>query len=121
MFYSPLYGTIHSTDTTARADASEARANAREARLDVQLMEQDISRLLMITEALWTFLKKAHGYSDEDLAKTIKEIDLRDGIQDGRSTKSTPVTCAGCGRINSGRRTMCIYCGKPMPLNPFGR
>ena|SRR6185369_11957246 len=120
MFYPSSIGT-RTINASVQSDAREANANARQASLDVQLMEQDISRLLMITEALWTLLKKEHHYTDDDLAKVVTEIDLRDGIRDGRSTKSKPIPCPSCSKINSSKRAVCIYCGKSLPLDPFGR
>ena len=103
----------------AQADATNARAEAREAKTETELMRHDVDRLLMITEALWTFLKKEHGYSDEDLANAVKEIDLRDGRLDGRAEQPQASPCPNCGRINSARRSLCIYCGQPLPVTLF--
>ena len=103
----------------AQADASNARAEAREAKTETELLRHDVDRLLMITEALWTFLKKEHGYSDEELANAVKEIDLRDGLLDGRAEQARPSPCPSCGRINSARRSLCIYCGQPLPVTLF--
>ena len=98
-------------------EAGQARADAKEAQTGVKLMQHDIDRLLMLTEALWLFIKTQHNYTDEDLVKVITEIEMRDG----QSPKHQPVTCPACGRINSGKRPICIYCGKPIPMNPFAR
>ena len=103
----------------AQADATNARSEAREAKSETELMRHDVDRLLMITEALWTFLKKEHGYSDEDLANAVKEIDLRDGQLDGRAEQPQASPCPNCGRINSARRSLCIYCGQPLPVTLF--
>lgn len=121
MFYPSLLSSGGLTNLGASLEAGQARADAKEAQTSVQLMQHDIDRLLMITEALWLFVKEQHNYSDEDLVKVINEIDLRDGLLDGRSAKSAPVTCPACGRINSGKRAACIYCGKPIPMDPFAR
>ena len=77
----------------------------------------------MITEALWTFLKKEHGYSDNDLTKVITEIDLRDGKLDGKAaaTGQATVTCPSCGKINTNKRPACIYCGARLSVPPFVR
>jgi hypothetical protein len=105
----------------AQTDADSAAAEARAAQTETELMRADIDRLLMITEALWTFLKKEHGYTDEDLAGAITQIDMRDGLIDGKGIKSAPQACPDCGRMNSALRALCIYCGKAIPLNPFAR
>lgn len=98
-------------------EAGQARADAKEAQTSVELMQHDIDRLLMITEALWLFVKQQHNFSDEDLVKVITEIELRDS----QSPKHVPITCPSCGRVNSGKRGYCIYCGKPTPMDPFAR
>ena len=103
----------------AQADATNARAEAREAKTETELLRHDVDRLLMITEALWTFLKKEHGYSDEELANAVKEIDLRDGRLDCRAEQPQASPCPNCGRINSARRSLCIYCGQPLPVTSY--
>jgi hypothetical protein len=122
MFYPSLSGgwSAYGAASDAAASASSAATDAREAKAATESMQHDIDRLLMITEALWGFLKQQHGYSDEDLVQAIKEIDMRDGMLDGRA-KRGPVTCPACGRANSGKRPMCIYCGKAVPASPFAR
>jgi hypothetical protein len=122
MFHSSFSGLgAYDAIKQVETDADTAAADARAAQTETELMRTDIDRLLMITEALWTFLKKEHGYSDEELANAITQIDMRDGVLDGKGGKSAPQACPNCGRINSPRRAMCIYCGKPIPMNPFAR
>jgi hypothetical protein len=122
MFYPMLSGRPdYSASIQNNADAAAARADAREAKTETELMRADIERLLMITEALWTFLKKEHGYSDEELAEAITQIDLRDGVLDGKVAKTLPPPCPNCGRINGKGRPVCMYCGKPIPISPFAR
>jgi len=101
--------------------ANAARAEAREAKTETDLARADIERLLMITEAHWTFLKREHGYSDDELVKAITEIDLRDGVLDGKVAKTLPPPCPSCGRISGRNRPVCLYCGQPIPLSPFAR
>ena len=122
MFYS--YGPVYSQAAAAQAqtDANDAQAIAREAKTEIEYLRQDIDRLLMITEALWTLLKKEHGYADDVLSGLVREIDLRDGRLDGKSaTVAPPASCPACGKINSSRRSVCIYCGQPLPVQLFAR
>ena len=79
-----------------------------------------MDRLLLITEALWTLLKREHGYADEELANAVKAIDLRDGQLDGRPPQPPAAPCPHCGRTNSARRVRCIYCGEALPVTLFG-
>jgi hypothetical protein len=101
--------------------ASEAREKAQDATTQVAFMKQDIERLLMITEALWMLLQRAHGYSEEDLKNLINEIDLRDGYLDGRVTKKETVECPSCHRVVTVRQMKCIYCGQVLQHDPFER
>ena len=117
MFYPSLYTGGGLSNLSNALEAVNARAEAREARTGVELMQHDIERLLMITEALWLFVKTQHNYTDEDLVKVIMEIEMRDS----QLPKHQPVTCPACGRANSGKRDLCIYCGKPIPVDPFAR
>ena len=123
MFYPGLSSGLGAYNAAKNAadTANSAAADARQAQTSTELMRHDIDRLLMVTEALWLFIKTQHNYTDEDLGKVINEIDMRDGVLDGKSARSAPVTCPACGRANSGKRPLCIYCGKPVPMDPFAR
>ena len=85
------------SETGARHAGEAARAEAREARAEVSLLRLEVERLLMITEALWGILKEKHGYQDEELARRINDIDLRDGALDGRvAAEGEPPLCPTC-------------------------
>ena len=103
--------------TTAQA----AQSTAREAKTNVDNLSHDIDRLLMITEALWTLMKKEHGYADEVLTKLIEEIDSRKVIVNGMVVKDPPRACPKCGKPNPAKRLFCLYCGKPILTHPFAR
>jgi hypothetical protein len=116
MFYSSLSGMgLASTKGQAAYDVDEARADATEAKSEADVLKHDIDRLMMITEALWAFIKKEHRYSDEDLAKTIGAIDLRHS----GAEKEAQEKCPSCGRMVSAHRRLCIYCGKVIPQSLF--
>ena len=106
-----------------RADmaAEHASATASEARSNVEMMQMDVERLLMITEALWTMLRDEHGYTDEQLIQKVQENDMRDGRLDGKVAKQPPSECPQCGRAISARRPMCVFCGAASTDDPFKR
>jgi hypothetical protein len=107
--------------TTAYLTATEAREQAQDAATQVRFMKQDIERLLMITEALWMLLQRAHGYTEEELKNLINEIDLRDGCLDGRVARKATVECPSCHRVVTARQVKCIYCGQVLQPDPFAR
>ncbi len=100
---------------------STAEGVARRAEADVELLKQDVERLLMITEVLWTILKEKHGYDDNELIRRVTEIDLRDGRLDGRVAAEPPPECPYCHHVMTKHRPVCMYCGKPVAVNPFER
>jgi ribosomal protein S27AE len=101
--------------------ASHASRKASLAQAEVDLMRNDIERLLMITEALWGILKEKHGYSDEELFRRVTEIDMQDGRLDGRVAPSPPRKCPKCGRVMAKHRPACLFCGAPSFTDPFER
>jgi hypothetical protein len=84
-------------------------ANARAYGADKQAdrNEEDIDRLLMLTEALWRIVKQKHGLGDHDLEHLVEAIDLEDGVLDGKAKK----TGANC----------CDKCQKPVTRNRMSR
>ena len=123
--FSPLFLGWAASDMAARnaaeTTAENAQREARSARTRLELLQCDVERLLMITEALWTFLKQQHGYQDEDLAKLVAEIDLREGKLDGRVAPSEPRICPNCGHALGKTRPFCYYCGERVQVAPFAR
>jgi hypothetical protein len=120
MFYPLMVGSGLPTGFISM-EATEAKSTAREAQTQVELLAHDIDRLLLLSEAMWTLMKKEHGYSDDTLIKLIEEIDQKKTIVDGLAIKNPPQLCPSCHRPNSAKRMFCIYCGQRIPGNPFAR
>ncbi len=111
----------------AASDASRATAHARAAireaesvsqRLDA--VERDNQRLVLTVIALSELLRDRFGVTEEELRARIEEIDLRDGVADGKLA-SPRWDCPACQRRNQPIRLACLYCGKskPSPEFPF--
>jgi ribosomal protein S27AE len=60
--------------------------------------------------AMWSLIVEKTSFKDEDLFAKIREIDLADGVEDGKITK-TCQKCPACGRTMSERHKKCLYCG----------
>ena len=121
MFYRVNLSGAPGTDFNIQAGAAASDAQARSVRTDVEFLRADVERLLMITEALWGILKEKHGYTDDDLANRVMEIDRRDGAVDGRVARSPPGACPRCNRTLERKRAFCLYCGQAIALDPFER
>ena len=89
-----------------------AQSSAAEAKRKAESLEADVDRLMMITEALWGILKEQLNYTDEELIRRVQEIDMRDGVLDGKNnSKEAPKKCTNCGRTVMKKRPQCLYCG----------
>ena len=88
-------------------------------RADIKELRQTVDRLSLITRALWEIVAKSQGLSDDDLVNKVNEIDLRDGVLDGKIRE--PVRkCSSCGKVLQQGYIKCIYCGaKSEGTNPF--
>jgi ribosomal protein S27AE len=104
----------------AQQAAEKASGVAAEVRRQHAAIRLDVEKLFMITEALWGLLKEQHGYEDEQLARMIEGIDLRDGKLDGRVARQNP-DCPQCGRTLLGTHPVCLYCGTAVDRGPFDR
>ncbi|MCK5000675.1 MAG: hypothetical protein KAS23_14125, partial [Anaerohalosphaera sp.] len=77
-----------------------------------------LAKTLMICEALWEILRDEHGYKLDDLHSKLYEIDMRDGVLDGKN-KRKPTNCPNCNRTVSPRHPACIYCGQVIDNSVF--
>ncbi len=111
----------YESSNLANLTANEAKSDAREAKTEIASLQFEVERLLMITEALWTILQERLGVDESDLIRRIAEIDLQDGRLDGKVGASPPGNCPHCQRKLARKRPCCIYCGKPVRVDPFER
>lgn len=88
-------------------------------RRKVKDVEQKMHRLEIVNQALWELARGALGITDAQLEEKIKEIDLRDGIEDGQITE-VPLRCPACGRVSSSRYWKCLYCGMEFEKQVIG-
>lgn len=84
-------------------------------------LRQEIERLLILNEAMWTLLQKKLGLEDADLIREMVQIDMRDGKLDGKVAATGPEACPACGRTLFKHRPRCLYCGELVPPKPFQR
>ncbi len=106
--------------TGARVKSSaraESKANA--AALAVNDLEAHVMRLALLNQALWELLREKLQLTDADLERVAVEIDLRDGLQDGKIS-STPVKCPSCGRTVNSKHSRCMYCCQEFEKSAFG-
>lgn len=83
------------------------------AKLAAVLEEVDtrLSRQLLLLGALCELLQEAGLVNPAQLLNRMEAIDRRDGRADGRLGQSASCRCRSCGRVSSGPRQRCLYCG----------
>ncbi len=79
----------------------------------VGALEEQIERQALVNTAMFEILVARLGLTKEDVAMKVAEVDLRDGIADGKldAMKMHAGTCGKCGRVVSRRYARCLYCG----------
>ena len=96
-------------DAQKRAD--HAVASAQRAKAEAPSVDARVDRLTLITCALWELLRDRSDLKEADLINKMREIDLRDGVEDGK-VGIPAVKCSSCGRTISAKDATCIYCAE---------
>ena len=77
---------------------------------ELTYLRHKVDRLSLASQAMWELLRDNTSLKEEHLIKKVEEIDLRDGVRDGRIGHK-PVSCPECGRVANSSRIECIFCG----------
>jgi hypothetical protein len=86
---------------------------ARRVETAVRELEDRVARLSLICCAMWTILQAHAEVGDDELLRIVQELDLSDGIIDGKASVERVRQCTACGRPVSTRHLHCLYCGAP--------
>jgi ribosomal protein S27AE len=89
--------------------ANNAAMSANERAADAV---DQVERLTLITMALWKLLQEHTDLTEADLLAKVTEIDLADGVADGKITRTTVAKCPKCSRSMSPKHKRCLYCGE---------
>jgi len=82
-------------------------------------LEHQVARLMLLNQALWELLRPRLKMTDADLEKFVHEVDMRDGVEDGKITHNA-VKCPQCGRVSNSKHWKCLYCGLEFEKPIFG-
>ena len=96
--------------TVREATAGLDRQHAERAERKVKHHERRLDKLTLVCMALWSLLQEKTGLTEEDLLERIRQIDMADGVQDGKAKKQI-AKCPSCNRTMSPRHGRCLYCG----------
>lgn len=84
-------------------------------------LDHRLARMTLINQAMWEILSAKLGVTEAELVAKIREIDLRDGVLDGRmrtKKSSPPHTCPKCRRTQAQSHSTCVFCGTGIPATP---
>ena len=94
----------------AEQQAGSARSVATRTEGTEQRLTRELETLTLACAAMWTLLSEKCGITPADLVAKMTEIDLQDGVLDGRLAPQGRA-CEKCGRVMSAQRRQCMYCG----------
>jgi hypothetical protein len=77
---------------------------------DLRYLEDRVDRLSLICMAMWSLMRDKTDLTEEQLMERVKLIDLMDGEEDGKATR-TVMQCTACNRPMNPRHKKCLYCG----------
>jgi hypothetical protein len=108
-------------DSKRRAEAaasSQAKRLSSSVGRDLKIVNANLDKIMLINEALWELMRDKHGLTENDLHKKMYEVDMRDGVLDGKN-KRKAAECGQCGRMVSSRHPACLYCGTVIDNSVF--
>jgi rRNA maturation endonuclease Nob1 len=104
----------------SRQSADTADFKASVAQANIEQLETQVQTLSLACQAMWELLGKSYGVSEIDLLNKMTEIDLRDGVMDGKLSLKAATKCHDCGKEIKKVRSNCYWCGaKLMSSTPF--
>ena len=101
--------------------SSSASSSVNVTRLErkIKQLEANLAKSLMINEAIWELLRDRAGITEQQFNDKLYEVDMRDGVLDGKNQRNQAVPCPNCNRKVSNRHSACIYCGQQMEDSVF--
>jgi len=99
--------------------ARNTESMALESMESVKELRHQVERLSLLNQALWELIRDKAGLTDADLERMANEIDLRDGVADGKIGGGA-VSCPTCRRVSNAKHFKCLYCGELFEKPLFG-
>jgi hypothetical protein len=88
----------------------------------IEDLNERIDQLAMIVRGMWALLEEG-GVTPEQLMAKLEELDLQDGVADGKVTRG-PVDCPSCDSRVAAGLSNCQFCGAEIDSggdHPLGR
>ncbi|HEU4532674.1 MAG TPA: hypothetical protein VFS00_01105 [Polyangiaceae bacterium] len=118
-----LWDHLFDSDWKQRSDIETTReqldlaVGANDALREIVLWQgQRLDRLELLFETLFRGFEKSGVVDRASFARMVEQVDLADGLLDGKlgpDQAAHAPRCGRCGRPASPLRPACIYCGQP--------
>ena len=92
-------------------DRSTSPPSSEELESRLESVDSRLQQVTMRLEAVWELLVARGAVGEAELLEKLREIDLRDGIEDGRNVAPQVQVCGKCGRTRVGQHRFCAHCG----------
>ena len=92
-------------------DRSTSPPSSEELESWLESVDTRLQQVTMRLEALCELLVASGAVGQAELLAKVREIDLRDGIEDGRNVPPQVQVCGRCGRTRLGEHRFCTHCG----------
>lgn len=103
---------IHRAKQSVVDSKHEAQSTARKEVGDAYLEHSNrLDKLSLICEAMWSLVQERTGLTERDLLERVTELDLKDGVLDGKYTKPA-VDCPKCSSKMCRKFNRCLFCGE---------
>ena len=92
-------------------DRSTSPPSSEELESRLESVDSRLQQVTMLLEAVCELLVARGAVGEAELLEKLREIDLRDGIEDGRNVAPQVQVCGKCGRTRVGQHRFCAHCG----------
>jgi len=100
-----------------RQDSTDGKI--RRSHGDLADLQRQVDKIALVNQALYELLKERTAMTDEELRRKIREVDERDGLEDGK-VKVSPLRCPKCDYTLTPGALSCQSCGATVaPKYPF--
>lgn len=113
--------TVDSPNFDMKKDMKDLARSAEKAESKAELLENELAdtkrrldNATLACQAMWELLKEKMPFDDDALRAQMKEVELRNGSEDGRIGPQI-IDCPECNKKGSTRRSTCMYCGAELP------
>ncbi len=100
----------------AQGDAAQSWAHLQTVQGHADRLQRAVDRLQLVCNAFAQVLEQKGLASREELELLIQQIDLLDGVEDGKAGQALREAprCRTCSHFVNPAREECIYCGSPI-------